>query len=145
MSGSDDIKIVLTDDAAAGKTPPPPKWWHTKRGQALAGVGLLCLVIPAIVAPVVVTSQKKAEQQRLTNTGSRSGSSINGDPDADDFTASIDRAYNTYYGPAFNATSNTTLKVPTRTLNRPGKIIVEEEKRSPFVTINDGQVSLLGV
>lgn len=166
-----DLQVVVDPPAdpvkpvqqAPGKAP-----W-SKKAKALTGLGLLCLVaIPAIVAPVVVTQQKKAAQgphaTPIASDGSSPAAAQAGGPDGkqldpDSFvelnsTRTRPRRNTTFDATALDANStlaaNGTLKVPRRTFNatratrprtkRRANMTVTPEPFSPFVGIANGQV-----
>jgi hypothetical protein len=122
----------------AGAAAASKQLLSTPKGKALAGLGLLCVLLPAIVVPAAVASQKnKQHRTQLANSSSRdinsqTGSDLN--PDS-------------FVGPDGElTTSNTTLKVPTRTLNKTTEAVAkktfEKETWTPYVKIANGQVRL---
>lgn len=63
---AEDIEVVVDTASSTGshqgKSAPgtPPRWLSSPRNKLLAGLSLLTLIaVPAIVAPVVVTQQRK--------------------------------------------------------------------------------------
>jgi hypothetical protein len=121
----------LAGAAAAGK-----QLLSTPKGKALAGLGVLCVLLPAIIVPAAVASQKnKQSSTQLANSQSRGINSQTGsDIDSSSFVGADGGL----------VTSNTTLKVPTRTLNKTKDAVAaktfEKETWTPFVKIANGQV-----
>uniref|UniRef100_A0A383VL97 mannan endo-1,4-beta-mannosidase n=1 Tax=Tetradesmus obliquus TaxID=3088 RepID=A0A383VL97_TETOB len=146
---SSDLQVVVQDipadpvkPAAAAKTgklagaaAASKQLLSTPKGKALAGLGLLCVLLPAIVVPAAVASQKnKQGRTQLANSNSRGINSQTGsDVDPNSFVGADGQL----------TTSNTTLKVPTRTLNKTkdavAKKTFESETWTPYVKIANGQ------
>jgi hypothetical protein len=147
---SSDLQVVVQEipadpvkPAAAAKTgklagaaAASKELLSTPKGKALAGLGLLCVLLPAIVVPAAVASQQnKQSRTQLANSSSRGINSQTGsDVDPNSFVG-VDGDL---------TTSNTTLKVPTRTLNKTKETVAkktfEVEKWTPYVKIANGQV-----
>jgi hypothetical protein len=160
MSSADDLQVVVDPMPADPVKPAPsklPSWLQSKRNKALTGLGLLTLLaIPAIVAPVVVSQQRKQQQQLSLSDQSQSeqmardAASQNEDPD--DFVAvdSPRRPRTTRFNATrFNSTGVTRgnrtsrLKVPARSwalANKTRDTLTKPERWTPFVKIRDGQV-----
>lgn len=158
MSGSEDLQVVvqevpsdpvkpapqpagkLAGAAAAGK-----QFLSTPKGKAAAGLGLLCLLVPAIVAPAVIASNKQAGKHSgsLDNSSSRDINSQTGSDVNPSAFVGVD-------GEA-SATNTTQLKIPTRTLNQTKteetkkNLTVVREKWTPYVKIQNGQVRRVAV
>lgn len=161
MSSTDDMHVVVDPMPADPVKPAPsklPSWLQSKRNKALTGLGLLTLLaIPAIVAPVVVSQQRKQQQHQLSPSDqsqaeqmARDAASQNEDPDDFDAVDGPRRPGTT----RFNATryngigvtrGNRTsrLKVPARSwtlANKTRASLTKPERWTPFVKIRDGQV-----
>jgi len=145
MSGQD--LQVLVDETGLGGVPakPPPAqgFWASPRNKALAGAGLLALLlIPAVVVPAVVVTQQKAKAASSQTTGSdccvdkAAGPSSQTEPAADTDAETGDKAA------GITVPTRTTQRGNiTRTANKTVKGLpkVVPEPLVPFVRINDGQ------
>lgn len=157
---SSDLRVVVDQMPADPVKPAPsklPKWLQSKRNKALTGLGLLTLIaIPAIVAPVVVSQQKKQQQNALNADRSRQQEQMARDAelqneDPDDFDA-VDspkrpttRFNATKYTGVTRGNRTSRLKVPPRSwaaANRTRASLTRPERWTPFVKIRDGQVGL---
>lgn len=137
MPGSEDLRVVVQEPhLGAAKAPPTtpsrlPPWLQSRRNKALIATGLLCLLIPAVVVPAVVTSQKKSAQSLANSSSSHA---VNQD------------GTTTLNATTFEdtAASNGSIKVPTRTLNKTEPVVrnltIVPEVPKRFVAIKDGQV-----
>jgi hypothetical protein len=141
---------VLVDESGAGGVPakPPPAkgFWASPRNKALAGAGLLALLlVPAVVVPAVVVPQQKAKQassNSITETPSSSAEpssqtepvAAGTEPETEDRAAGITVPTRTTQRGNISRTANKTIK---------GLPKVAPEPFVPFVRINDGQVMKL--
>eukprot|EP00882_Tetradesmus_deserticola_P025143 GHRQ01027602.1.p1 GENE.GHRQ01027602.1~~GHRQ01027602.1.p1 ORF type:complete len:155 (+),score=18.64 GHRQ01027602.1:936-1400(+) len=108
----------------------------TPKRKAIAGLALALVLLPAIVVPAAVASQKN-KQTRTQLDNSRSG-------DISSQTGSDVAAVSFVGVDGQLVTSDTTLKVPTRTLDKPQDAVVKKsfakETWTPFVKIANGQL-----
>lgn len=153
---SSDLQVVVDQMPADPVKPSPsklPKWLQSNRNKALTGLGLLTLIaIPAIVAPVVVSQQKKQQQNALRSTDPSSEQyardAMDQNEDPDDFVAVDSPRRPTTRFNATRYSGNTTrrgtrLKVPPRSwanANKTRASLTRPERWTPFVKIRDGQV-----
>lgn len=138
MTGSEDLHVVVQEPEQFPAKPPPtnpsrlPSWLQSNRNKTIAGLGLLCVLLPVIIAPAVVVSQKQSAQRLSNSSGSRAANQDGSTVDP-----------NTFVDVNGDLNSNATIKVPTRTLNKTldRNLTFEPETPKRFVAIKDGQVS----